>query len=111
MLRVTKSPVVIIVSGDEEAGPSGTERSERPKSPLLGATRVSFPRPVARVQEVPLVRCQEEVDDLRETTAMAKRDKAFSDPTSENKVDYDECRFGPNRPNMLRVLPNVTSLP
>ena len=38
VLRVTKSTVVIIVSDDEEAGPSGTWWSKRPKSPRLGAT-------------------------------------------------------------------------
>ena len=74
----------------------GAQNAQNPPSLELPA-RVAIPRSVAQVQEVPLVRCQEEVDELRE--AAAKRDKAFSDPTSENKVDYDECRFEPNRPN------------
>ena len=77
VLRASKSPTVIIVSDDEEADTSGTWRLESPKSPLLGATRVSIPKPVAQVRGVPFVRSQEDVDELRE--AAAKRDEAFSD--------------------------------
>ena len=46
-LRATKTPVVIIVSDDEEAGPSGTWGPQRPRSPLLApADRAVISRPV-----------------------------------------------------------------
>ena len=108
-LIANTTPVVFIISDDEEAGPSGTWGPERPRSPLLApADRAVISWPVARVEGVPLVRRLSDIENMRE--AAAQRERAFSNPASENFVAYRLSRYGANRPNMIRVLPDLPTV-
>ena len=55
------------------------------------ADKVVLSRPVARVRRVPLVRRLSEVEDLRDSAA--QRVLEFSNPNSENVVEYELSRY------------------